>query len=205
MSDSHGCHQYPKGQVLFFENANPNGIFVIYKGKVKVYKIGIDGKEQIVRLAGPGELLGYRSLISNENSKASAEALEETVACFVPRDTLFDFMRTNPQISLKMMELLAKDLRAAEERITHLAQDSVRERLAQTLLLLKENFGVREDKKTLNIILTREDLANIVGTATETVIRLLSDFKKDNLIDLFEKKIILLDERKLAKTANVFD
>ncbi len=196
---------FSKGQVLFHEGSFSHGLFVVYSGKVKVFKLGADGKEQIVRLARSGELLGYRSLISGEKCNATAEALENTVACHIPKETLFEFMRSNPGLSLKFMELLAKDLRQAEEKITHLAQDSVRQRLAQTLLLLQENFGFAADGKTLDIILSREDLASIVGTATETVIRLLSEFKKDAMIDLVEKKIVILDRDNLLRTSNLFE
>ena len=205
MALSKGCTWYKKGQVIFHEGAYPSGIYVINNGKVKVFKLGLEGKEQIVRLADKGEILGYRSLIGGDKYAATAAVFEDSMVCFIGRETLFKLIETNPLLSMKIMELLAIDLKKAENRMTHLAQDTVRERLAQTLLLLKETFGLREDDFSLNVSLSREDLSNIVGTATETVIRLLSEFQKDKLIKLNRKHICILDSNGLLKVARVTD
>lgn len=204
LSSSKGCNFYQKGQTIFQEGTRPMGLYCLNTGKAKVFKLGDEGKEQIVRLAKEGDVLGYRSLISGEVYSASAEALDETCICFIPREVFMKLIETNKEVSLNMMKLLSNDLREAEKKSTELAQKPVRDRLAEALLMLKDTYGFEEDEQTINIVLTREDLANIVGTATESVIRLLSEFKNDGLIALDNKKIKILDMDKLSNTANLY-
>jgi len=196
---------YKKGQLIFFEGNRPSGLYCINKGKVKVYQIGTQGKEQIVRLAKEGDILGYRALISGETYNASATAIEDSILCYISRRTFFDLLQENSELSSRVMQILSHDLKSAETRITALAQKPVRERLAETILTLKEFYGVEQDGVTINATLTREDIANIVGTATETAIRLLSEFKNERLIDLVGKKIKIVNRDKLVKAANVYD
>lgn len=195
---------YKKGQFVFLEGNKPGGLFCISKGIVKIFQTGSEGKEQIVRLAKSGDILGYRSLISGESYNASAEVIEDAVICCIPKEKFFKLIHENANLSEKIMQLLSNDLKSAEVRITGLAQKPVRERLAETLLMLKEFFGTQQDG-SINTTLTREDIANIVGTATETTIRLLSELKSENLISLSGKKIIIKDTDKLLKIANVSD
>ncbi len=197
------CITFRKGQLVFKEGSFPTGIYIINHGKVKVSRFGSDGKEQIVRLAREGEILGYRSLISGEICQASATCLENSSICVIGKETLYRLFRMNELLTRKFMELLARDLRTAEDKITILAQNSVRERLAQSLLMLRGTYGLESDGKTIGIILSREEIANIVGTATETVIRLLSDFKKDGLIGFSGKTIQLLRPEELVRISNV--
>lgn len=196
---------YKSGNTIFNEGSYPSGLYCIHKGKVKIFKNGTEGKEQILRFAKEGDILGYKSLLSDQPFSASAAALDEAVICFIPKKSYFDVLQTNPKLSLKMMQLLTQELKTAETRIVELAQKPVRERLAETILILKETFGFEEDGKTIAISLTREEIANIVGTATESVIRLLSEFKKDGIIDLKGRSISILDNRELVRTANIDD
>lgn len=205
MSIDKSSSYYKKGQLVFFEGNRPNGLYCVNKGKVKIYQIGSGNREQIVRLAKEGDILGYRSLISGEVYNASAEAIEDSVLCFINRKSFFDLLQENSELSTKVMQLLSHDLKSAESRITGLSQKPVRERLAETLLTLKEFYGVEADGATINATLTREDIANIVGTATETAIRLLSEFKNEKVIELAGKKIKILNSDKLVKIANVYD
>jgi len=205
LSHSKGCHVYKKGQVIFYEGNYPSGLFCINKGKIKIYKLGESGKEQIVRLAKIGDIIGYRALVSGEPYRGSAEALEDAVLCHIPKESFLSIMQNDGPFAMRFMQLLCQELGEAEARLLDIAQKSVRERLAEVLLILKEKFGYEDQDQTLNITLTREDLANIVGTATETVIRLLSDFKKENLIELKGKKIQLVDVAGLIKVANLLD
>ncbi|HYF02385.1 MAG TPA: Crp/Fnr family transcriptional regulator [Patescibacteria group bacterium] len=200
-----GCNLYKSGNTIFNEGSYPSGLYCIHKGKVKIFKNGTEGKEQILRFAKEGDILGYKSLLSDQPFSASAAALDEAVICFIPKKSYFDVLQTNPKLSLKMMQLLTQELKTAETRIVELAQKPVRERLAETILILKETFGFEEDGKTIAISLTREEIANIVGTATESVIRLLSEFKKDGIIDLKGRSISILDNRELVRTANIDD
>jgi len=205
LSVEKSCNLYKKGQLVFFEGNRPTGLYCVTKGKIKIYQIGIEGKEQIIRLARDGDILGYRSLIGGEIYTASASVIEDATICFIPKKTFFDLLQSNSELSTRMMKLLSSDLKAAEKRITGLAQKPVRERLAETILMLKEFYGVESDAVTIKANLSREDIANIVGTATETAIRVLSDFKSEKILNLRGKKIQVLDHETLLKAANVFD
>lgn len=205
IGETKSCGVFKKGQVIFQEGSRPMGIYCINQGKVKVYKTGDDGKEQIIRLEKEGSMLGYRAVLSGEHYSATATALEESKVCFIPKSVFMSILSHNTAMSFQMMKLLSHDLRTAEERITTLAQKPVRERLAEVLIFVKETYGVEADGETINVTLTREELANIVGTATETLIRLLADFKHEHLIELEGKKIKLVNQKALLHLANVYD
>lgn len=200
---SKSCMSFKKGQIIFNEGGHPLGIFCVNNGKVKVAHTGQDGKEQIIRLAKEGDVLGYRAMLSAERYNASAVALDDTDVCFIPRDTFFNVLKSSHNLSLEVIRLLATELRKAENAMTDLAQKPVRERTAEALLFLKATYGFEEDGATINVILSREDIANLVGTATETAIRLLSEFKSDKIVEFIGKKIKILDIKKLVKTANI--
>ncbi|MBN9299516.1 MAG: Crp/Fnr family transcriptional regulator [Filimonas sp.] len=198
-------NQYKKGQVLFNEGASPFGVYCISSGKVKLSHLGDDGKEQIVRLLRDGDLLGYRALLSGERYTASAVALEDTHVCFIPKELFIRVLKSDANLSFEMMKLLSNDLHKAELKITHLAQKPVRERLAETLLFIKETYGYEGDGITLNVRLSRDEIANLVGTATESIIRLLSEFKKDGMLELDGKKIKITNAKDLLRAANLQD
>lgn len=200
-----GCNFHSAGQVLFQEGGYPAGLYCINRGKIKLYKIGKDGKEQIVRLAKDGDVVGYRALISGEAYSASAAVLEDAAICFIPKDTFLSLIKESTSFNARVMQLLCHDLAMAEQRELSLAQRSVKERLAETLLMLKEFYGVDVDRETLKGTFTREDLANMVGTATETVIRLLSELNKKKIIGLDHKKIRILNPTALLHITHVFD
>lgn len=198
------CNFYKKGQVIFFEGNYPDGLYCIKEGKVKVYKIGAFGKEQIIRFAKNGDALGYRALLVGETYSASAAALEDSHICFVRKDTVFDLFKSNSNFSFTMLKLVSRDLEDVEDKMVKLAQKPVRDRLAEALLILKETYGT-DKQEFINISLSREDFASIVGTATETVIRLLADFKKENLISTKGKKVKLLDVNSLVNIGKLND
>ena len=200
-----GCAFYKKGQMIFKQGTTPHGIYVLYSGKVKLFQLSENGREQIVRMTKPGDVIGYRALIGNEKYSASAETLEESNICFIPKELFFGIMNRNASITTQLLSLLSHDLKNAEQKITGLAQKPVRERMAEALLFIKETYGTESDKRTINVVLKREEIANLVGTTTETAIRLLADFKKEKLIDLNGKKIVLLDVKKLAEVTNAHD
>lgn len=199
------CSYFQKGQTIFAEGNHPIGLFCINKGKVKISQSGFEGKEQIMRLAKDGDILGYRALISGEAYSATATVIEDSKICLIPKNVLFGMLQTNSEITSRIMKLLATDLREAENKITNLAQKPVIERLAEVLLMLKEYYGYEEDESSLNITITREEIANIVGTATETAIRLLSELKKEGIIDLDGKRIKINKSESLIKLANLYD
>lgn len=199
------CSFYKKGEVIFKEGARPFGIFCLNRGKIKLVKTGDDGREHIVRLVRPGDPLGYRSLLSGDKYNASAVAIEDSGVCFIPKELFIGILAKDSDLTFEMLRLLSDDLKKAELQLTHLAQKPVRERVAEALLFIKETYGFDSDGITINASFSREDIANIVGTATETAIRLLSELNKDGIIKLSGKKISILNLEKLIKVANVFD
>lgn len=199
------CTIYKKGQAIFQQSQHAFGVYCVNAGKIKLTQSGEDGKEQIVRLAKDGDVLGYRALLSGDNFSASAIVIEEASVCFIPKETFLGVMDNENSVSMEIIKRLSEDLKRAQERITQLAQKSVRERTAETLLFLKEVFGYEADNLTIDITLSREDLASLIGTATETAIRLLSEFKHDGLIELNGKRIKLIKMKELVKVANVLD
>lgn len=205
LSAHKGCNFHKAGQILFQEGGYPAGLYCINKGKLKIYKLGDDGKEHIVRLAKEGDVAGYRSLISGEPYTASAEVIEESAICFIPKVSFFNLLRESSSFNARMMALLCHDLATAENRELSLAQRSVRERLAETLLMLKEFYGLESDGVTLKGMVSRSDLANMIGTSPETVIRFLSEWKDKGIIGLDQKKLSLLNSGALLRITHVFD
>ncbi|MFN4083471.1 MAG: Crp/Fnr family transcriptional regulator [Bacteroidia bacterium] len=198
------CSHYKKGQAVFYEHNIPLGVYCISKGILKLTRSNKDGKEQIVRFAKAGEFLGYRAIIAEEPLVVTATCIEDTICCFIPKETFLKLVENNHEINKLMMKSLCHELGLADERIQSMAQKSVRERLAETLLFLNLTFNDAEhnDPDVITINLPREDIANIVGTATETVIRLLSEFKADRLIDVDGKKIRILNKLGLEKISH---
>jgi CRP/FNR family transcriptional regulator, polysaccharide utilization system transcription regulator len=195
---------YKRGDILYQEGNRISGFFCINSGIIKVFKTGFDGKEQIIRFAKAGEIIAYRSVLSSEPACTTAKVIEDCQVCFIPSDILISLIKTNPEFSLDLLKLACHELGEANSFITDIAQKTVRERLAEILLLLVNDFGLDENNY-LNISLTREELANIVGTATESVIRLLSEFKTDKLVELNGRRIKILDKKGLEKISNVFN
>jgi CRP-like cAMP-binding protein len=204
INDSKTVEQFKRGSVMYRESSRINGCYCIERGIIKVYKTGIDGKEQIIRFAQAGDIIGFRSVLSNELACTSAEVLDDAITCYIPSETLVYLVKNNGNFSIDLMQLTCKELGEANAYITDIAQKTVRERLAEILIHLRNEFGL-DDNNILQISLTREELANIVGTATESVIRLLSEFKQDCLIELNGRKIRILDESGLIRIGNVYD
>lgn len=199
------CSTYKKGQIIFHEDANPLGVYCIYEGKLKIYKIGDDGKEQIIAIGQGGDMLGYRALISDERYPVTAEALEEVKLCIIPKTEFKRLMTESAEFSNQILKEACHELGEMTQYITNLAQKSVRQRLAVTLLKLKDIYQKPSENGEEGFInLTREDLANFVGTATETVIRLLHDFKEEKLVETQGRKIKVMDADALVKVANIF-
>ena len=204
-SQSKSCMFIKSGEPIFHEGKYPSGIFCVHKGKIKLSRDGQEGREHIVRFAKEGDILGYKALITGSTYTASAIALDDCHICVIPRELFFETIQQHPKLAMKMMEILVHELNTAEERVMELAQKTVRERLAETLLILLETFGTEEDGETINVTLTREEIANIVGTATESVIRLLADFKKLSLIELKGRKILIKKPIALINEAHLTD
>ncbi|WP_264563666.1 Crp/Fnr family transcriptional regulator [Flavobacterium sp. N3904] len=190
-----------KGENIFEEGENVNGIFCVKEGICKLTKLSPNGKDHIVKLVTKGELLGQRSMISDEPANLSAIALEDMQVCFIPKNEVMGFFDKNNQFSMNVMKTICGDLKISDEHMVNMAQKSVKERLAETLIYLHDSFGKNTDG-TLKVQLSRDELASMIGTATESCIRLLSDFNKLGLIELIGKKIVLKDINKLKKIAD---
>lgn len=187
-----------KGEVIFSEGENVNGIFCIKDGVCKMTKLSANGSEQIIKLIAKGELLGQRSMISGEPVNLSAVALQDMEVCFIPKNEMMLFFDQNKQFSMNVLKTICGDLKEADDHLVAMAQKPVKQRLIETLLYLHDSFGVNEDN-SLKVKLSREEIAGMVGTATESCIRLLSELKKSALIELSGKKIIIDSRSKLVK------
>jgi CRP/FNR family transcriptional regulator, polysaccharide utilization system transcription regulator len=201
MAECKTSYSIKKGEHIFEEGEITKGVFCIKDGICKLSKLSANGKDQIVKLVKPGELLGQRSMISDEPTNLSAVALEDMEVCFIPKTEIMGFFNENNEFSMNVMKTICGDLKDSDDHMVSMAQKSVKERLAETLLYLEDTFGKNEDG-SLHIQLSRDELAGMIGTATESCIRLLSDFNKNGLINLVGKKIVLKDIAKLKRMGN---
>jgi len=177
-----------KGDVIFDEGEMLNGVYCVKDGICKLSKLSANGKDQIVKMVVKGQLLGQRSLISNESSNLQAVALNDMEVCFIPKSEIINDLQNNPKFSFEVLKEMAHDLKESDDIIVNMAQKSVRQRLAEALIYIHDSFGTNPDR-TLSVLLSREDFANIVGTATESAIRVLSQFKREGLIATVGKQI----------------
>ena len=204
MSDHKDSISFKKGDILFSEGNTLNGVYCIKEGVCKLSRLSENGKEQIVKFIKGGDMLGYRSVLSEEPVTLTVTALKDMEACFIPKKDIFDSIKENPKFSMDMMRTVCHDLKDANASITKMAQKTVKQRLGDTLLFLQETFGETKEGY-LDIILTREEIASVIGTATESAIRLLSEFKKKKLINSSGKKLKILDKRGLYKISQGFN
>ena len=184
-------------KLIFYENGIPTGVFLILEGRAKIYKTGLDGKDQIFYIYKAGDLLGYHALLCDELYEDSCEALEDCKILFISKAKFDVLLDQIPNLKLLLIQNMSHEFGVLVNTITFLAQKPVRERLALYLILAK-----RYESHQNKIILSREDLANIVGTVRESLGRLLKEFRDDNLIEIEKRTIRLLDEEKLLKIAS---
>lgn len=192
-----------KGEILFQEGATPLGLYCLNSGKIVLIKKNVDGKEQIIRIANPGDPVGYRSLLAETAYSASAVVLEDAIVCFVPKDYFNEMLHANPLIETKLMRVLSLALGDAEDKVASMALKPVRDRLAEALLLLNRIYN--PENSNIFFSISREDLGNLVGTAKETAIRLLSEFKEEKILITQGSKIKILDCNKLLKISHLHD
>jgi CRP-like cAMP-binding protein len=192
-----------KGEVIFDEGDHLNGVYCISDGICKVSKMSSNGRDQIIHLVKKGDIIGERSLINDEVANLKATAINDMEVCFIPREEIIKDLEKNPSFSMNILKDLASSLKNADNVIVDMAQKTVKQRLAEMLVNLEEKFGHDIDN-ILNIHLSREDIANIIGTATESAIRLLSEFKKEGVISLKGKNISLKNIPQLKKIAQGF-
>ena len=200
--ENHDVIDYKKKQIIYSEGQHPNKLYYIETGKIKVYKTSDGGKELITSLLSPGDFFGHIPLIENAVYEEFAETLEESSIRVIPRKEFEHLLTHNQEVALKVIKLLANNITEKEQQLVALAYHSLRKRVADALLTLKKKYAKESDGAHFSISISREDLANIAGTATESLIRTLSDFKTEKLIEIKEGKIVILDEKKLANLFN---
>lgn len=194
---------YKKGEVIFREGAYPSGIFYITDGKVKKYKVDTDGREQIIYVANTGELLGYHAVLSEDRYPDSAAALEQSKIAFIPREDFLATLLQSDVLSRRLLKTLSHEFAVLANSLTIHAQKSVRERLALQLIVLREKYKVNfKPGMPVEINLSRDDLASLVGTARENVVRMLSEFKEEGIVETKGRKIIVHNVKKLIEIAN---
>ncbi len=194
---------YKKGETVFKEGAFPAGIFFINAGKVKKFRVDQEGREQIIYIANRGELIGYHAILAEDFYPDSATTLEESIISFIPKEDFLQALEHSAVLTRRLLKTLSHEFAVLANSISLFSQKSVRERLALQLIVIREKYKVNfEPGMAVEINMSRDDLAGLVGTARENVVRVLSEFKKDGILETKGRKIIVLDISKLVAIAN---
>ncbi|MGN6417585.1 MAG: response regulator [Pseudobacter sp.] len=201
LSEDRNVNKYKKKSQIYAEGYTPSKLFFIQKGRVRTYKTNDDGKDLVTGLFNEGEFLGYLALLEGSAYKETAEALEDTELAVIPREDFEQLMNNNLEVMQKFIQLLARNIADKEQQLLGLAYNSLRKKVAEALLTLQRKYKTAGDTN-FSIDISRENLASVAGTATESLIRTLSEFKADKLIDIKDGRITLLDEKKLGQMAN---
>ena len=203
ISDQVTVSRFQRKDIVYRKTDTPCSMYVLLHGKVKVVIDGVGGRNQIIRAIKPVEMFGYRAYFANASHRSTATAFESSVVASVPMEAIESVMRENPLMSLQVVRHLSVLLGQSDDRTVNLTQKHIRGRLAEAILFLKDNYGVEEDGRTLNIYLSREDLANLSNMTTSNAIRTLSMFSSENLIAIDGKKIRILEEAQLRKVSKM--
>lgn len=203
LENSYRLQTYKKNEVIYDEEESPVYLLCLLSGKVKIYKDGVGGRSQIIRMIKPVEYFGYRAHFAKEDYLTAASAFETSLVCLIPMDIITKLVSENSQLAMFFIEQLSSDLGIADERTVNLTQKHIRGRLAESLLFLKANYGLEEDGYTLSIYLSREDLANLSNMTTSNAIRTLSNFASERIIAIDGRKIKIINEQKLRKISQI--
>ena len=194
---------FRKNDILFREGSFPSGIFYIVKGKVKKYKVDNEGKEQIIYLAGAGQLIGYHAVLSDDRYPDSAAAIEDSVVVFIPKEDFLKTLDYSPVFNYRLLKTLSHEFAVLANNLTFFAQKTVRERLALQLVIIREKYKVNYvEGMPIEISISREDLASLVGTTRESIVRILTEFKVDGILETKGRKIIIKDVNALIGIAD---
>lgn len=199
----HTCTNFKKGEIIYKAGDLPAGLICLSVGKVKVIKEGVGGREQIVRMSKPNDIIGYRALFAEDHYISSAIAIEDSIIGIIEKDILFDVVSRNGNLALAMLKEMALELGYSNERTVNLTQKHIRGRLAESLIFLVETFGYETDKKTIKVYLSREDIASLSNMTTSNAIKTLSAFAIEQVIELEGRKIRILDINKLKKISKL--
>lgn len=201
LTSDRNVNRYKKKQMIFSEGNRPAFLYYVQKGKVKTYKTNDDGKELVVDLHKEGDFLGHIAMLENTNYKETAEAIEETELVVIPKEDFEALINNSREVSRKFIQLLARNISDKENQLLGLAYNSLRKKVADALMFINKKYN-SGGKKNTSIDISRENLATIAGTATESLIRTLSDFKSEKLIEIKDGAIIILNENKLENLLN---
>jgi len=194
---------YKKGEIIFREGAFPSGIFYITEGKVKKYKVDKESREQIIYVANTGELIGYHAILAQDRYPDFAAALEKSRIGFIPKEDFLEALQQSPILTNRLLKTLSHEFAVLANSLTLFSQKSVRERLALQLIVLREKYKVNFHAGMLvEINMGRDDLASLVGTARENLVRVLTEFKEEDILETNGRKIIVHDVNKLVAIAN---
>ena len=194
---------YKKNEVIHCEGETPKYLMCLLNGKVKIYKDGVGGRSQIIRMIKPVQYFGYRASFAQEDYLTNASAFEASTVCMIPMTVVTGLLMSNPNLAMFFIRQLSIDLGISDERTVNLTQKHIRGRLAESLLFLKDSYGLEEDGATLSIYLAREDLANLSNMTTSNAIRTLFTFVAERIIALDGRKIKLIDEDRLKKISKM--
>lgn len=203
VKNNYTIHHFKKNEMIHCEGDDPSQMMILASGKVKVYKEGVGSRTQIIRMLKPGEHFGYRAIIANQTYNTNVAAFEPSVVYMLKADLFLSILRNNNAFCYRFLEEIATDLAASDARTVNLTQKHIRGRLAEALLLLRKNYGLEEDGATINIYLSREDLANLSNMTTSNAIRTLSNFVNEHLIAMDGRKIKIIEEDKLLKISKM--
>lgn len=192
-----------KNEIIYCEEEVPKDLMCLLKGKVKIYKNGVGGRSQIIRMIRPVQNFGYRAYFAKEPYVTNASAFEASVICLIPMVLIEQLVLSNAKFAMYFITELSTDLGIADERVVSLTQKHIRGRLAESLVFLLENYGLEEDGATISIYLSREDLANLSNMTTSNAIRTLSTFVDEYIIALDGRKIKIIDEDRLRKISKI--
>ena len=195
--------KYKKNETIYCEGETPMHLMCLLSGKVKIYKDGVGGRSQIIRVIKDKEYFAYRAYFAQENFVTAAAAFEPCTICLVPMSVISELIKENTDLAMFFIKQLSIDLGISDERTVNLTQKRIRGRLAESLLFLKDTYGVEEDQCTLSIYLSREDLANLSNMTTSNAIRTLSNFATEKLIIIDGRKIKIIDEERLKKISKI--
>jgi CRP-like cAMP-binding protein len=198
VNDTKSMRTYKKGQTLFLQGEKPTGIYCVQSGKIKLSKTSSEGHETILRIAAAGDVLGHRSLFSHEPFSSTATVIEEATVCFIDEKHMYQAIQEDPKLALALIEKLSIEMGLAERQSASLSHHTVKERFAKLLLRLLKNYGkIRDQRQYLDIKLTREEMASMIGSTNETVTRLMTEFREEGWIELEGKTVFILEAQKL--------
>lgn len=203
LRDNYALQTFKKNEMIYCEGECPKQLFCLLNGKVKIFKDGVGGRSQIIRMIKSSGYFGYRAFFAKENFLTAAAAFEPSAICTFPLSVIEKLISENTSLAWFFIRQLSTDLGIADARTVNLTQKHIRGRLAESLLFLKESYGVEEDECTLSIYLSREDLANLSNMTTSNAIRTLSNFSNEHLIAIDGRKIKLIDEEGLKKISRI--